>query len=450
MRELSRSSEARRHHRIIIAGGRVIDPATGIDGPYDVSIEDGVVAAVGKNLAAAKGDKDRRGAVVFDAKGRLVFPGLIDLHVHLREPGREDEETIATGCRAAAVGGFTSIVSMANTNPAVDSASVVDYVSDRAKEVGLARVFPVGAVTKGLKGEELAEMGELARAGSVAFSDDGETVMDAELMRRAFEYSRMFARPIISHAEDKRLTAGGHMHEGKVSTRLGLTGMPSSAEETIVARDIILAESAGAALHVAHVSCRRSVELVREAKKRGVKVTAEVTPHHLSFCDEDVVTFNTSFKMNPPLRTAKDRKALRAGVEDGTIDAIATDHAPHSEEEKEVEFAVAPFGTTGLETAFSAVFTLAEEGVLSLARAIAALTCGPASVLGLPHGTLAVGSPADVTVIDPKAYVEVDPRRFQSKSRNSAFAGRRLKGLVTDVMVDGRWVVTGGALAAGS
>ncbi|MBI4574991.1 MAG: dihydroorotase [Planctomycetes bacterium] len=421
--------------RLVVRGGRVIDPAEGLDRVADVLIEDGRVRGVGP--AGTPADQ------VIDARGRWVVPGLIDMHVHLREPGQEEVETIASGCEAAVRGGFTTVVAMPNTDPAVDSEASAEFVILQAARAARARVLPVGAITKGRRGEELSEMAGLVRGGAVAFSDDGSTVRSAEVMRQGLLYARMLGRPVIAHQEDADLNGGGVMHAGRVSVVLGLPGKSSASEEITVARDIKLAEVTGAHLHCAHVSTAGTVDLVRRAKARGLRVTAEVTPHHLSLTDECVRGFDSVYKMCPPLRTAEDVEALREGLRDGTIDAIASDHAPHSPEEKEVEFSLAPDGVIGLETTLGVVLTdLVHEGRLGPARAIEAMTAAPARILGIQRGTLRPGCDADLTVIDPELRWEVDPSRFASKSRNCPFAGRTLTGRAVSTVVGGRVVWT--------
>ncbi len=424
--------------RILIEGGRVIDPANKVDDVLDVLIEDGRIAAVGpKHSARDAAPPDR----VLEARGKVVCPGFVDLHVHLREPGREDKETIATGTRAAARGGFTSVCCMPNTHPVNDNQSVTEFILDRAKREGSVNVFPVGAITKGQQGEELAEIGELVRAGCVAISDDGRPVMNAEIMRRALEYASMFGVPVIQHAEDLHLTGKGVMHEGLVSTELGMRGIPAASEAIIVARDILLAELTGSHYHVAHITTAEALRLVRDAKGKGLRVTCEVCPHHFALTDEAVRTFSTNAKMSPPLRSARHLEALKVGLRDGTIDAIATDHAPHTIQEKEQEFDYAPNGIIGLETAFGLTMTMLVEGeVLTLSQAIARLTCEPARIFNLPKGTLSVGADADVTILDPAREWVVDVRRFASKSRNSPFHGWKLRGEVLATIVGGKVV----------
>lgn len=424
--------------RILIEGGRVIDPANNVDGVLDVLIEDGRITALGPGGAGRGTPPPDR---VLDAHGKVVCPGFVDLHVHLREPGREDMETIATGTRAAARGGFTSVCAMPNTNPINDNQSVTEFVLDRAKREGAVNVYPVGAITKGQKGEELAEIGELVGAGCVAVSDDGKPVMNAEIMRRALEYAGMFGIPVIQHAEDLNMTGKGSMHEGLVSTELGIRGIPAASEAIIVARDILLAELTGSHYHVAHVSTEESIRLIREAKAKGLHVTCEVTPHHFAITDEAVKSFSTNTKMSPPLRSTRHVGAVKAALKDGTIDAIATDHAPHTIQEKEVEFDFAPNGIIGLETAFALGMTvLVEGGVLTLNQLIARLTSEPARIFNLPKGMLSVGADADVTIVDPTREWVVDARTFASKSRNTPFDGWKLRGEVLATIAGGKVV----------
>ena len=424
--------------RILIEGGRLIDPANNVDDVLDVLIEGGRIAALGPGGAARGTPSPDR---VLDAHGKVVCPGFVDLHVHLREPGREDMETIATGTRAAARGGFTSVCAMPNTNPVNDNQSVTEFVLDRAKREGAVNVYPVGAITKGQKGEELAEIGELVGAGCVAVSDDGKPVMNAEIMRRALEYAGMFGIPVIQHAEDLNMTGKGSMHEGLVSTELGIRGIPAASEAIIVARDILLAELTGSHYHVAHVSTEESIRLIREAKAKGLHVTCEVTPHHFAITDEAVKSFSTNTKMSPPLRSTRHVEAVKAALRDGTIDAIATDHAPHTIQEKEVEFDSAPNGIIGLETAFALGVTVLVEGeVLTLNQLIARLSSEPARIFNLPKGTLAVGADADVTIVDLTREWVVDARAFASKSRNTPFDGWKLRGEVLATIVGGKVV----------
>ena len=423
--------------RILIAGGRVIDPANQRDAVLNLLIEDGRVAEVASPGVQPAPAADR----VLDARGKVVCPGFVDLHVHLREPGREDIETIATGTRAAARGGFTSVCCMANTTPVNDNQSVTDFILDRARRDGAAHVFPIGAITKGQRGEELAEIGELVGAGCIAISDDGHPVMNAEVMRRALEYSTLFRVPVIQHAEDTHLTGKGVMHEGRVSTELGFKGIPAASESVIVARDLLLAELTGGHYHVAHVSTAEAVQLVREAKRKGLPVTCEAAPHHFALSDEAVKSFDTNTKMSPPLRSARHVEAVKAGLADGTIDAIATDHAPHTIQDKEVEFDYAANGVIGLETAFGlTVSVLVEGGVLTLERAIARLTADPARIFGLAKGTLSVGADADVAIVDPAREWVVDIAQSASKSRNSPFHGWKLRGQVLATIMGGKIV----------
>ncbi|HEX9867997.1 MAG TPA: dihydroorotase [Candidatus Tectomicrobia bacterium] len=418
--------------RTLIRGGHVIDPCTHLDSMVDILIDAGKIAAIGPDAIEMAWPREESALPtpleVIAAHGLLVVPGLIDLHTHLREPGYEYKESIETGSAAAVAGGFTSIACMANTNPVNDDAAVTEYILDKARAVGLVQVFPIGAISVGLEGKHLAEIGELKQAGVVGISDDGKSVMSSQLMRRALEYAGMFGLPVISHCEETDLAAHGVMHEGRVSTELGLRGIPAQAEDIMVARDIALAELTGGRLHIAHVSTAGAVRLVHDAKARGLRVTAEVTPHHLFLTDEAVRGYDPNTKMYPPLRTAADVEALRQALRDGTIDAIATDHAPHDLADKEVEFDQAPVGIIGLETSLPLTLRLVNEGILPLADAIAQLTWGPAQVLGLPKGTLQVGADADVTLIDTQTEYVVDRREFRSKSRNSPFHGWTLKG----------------------
>jgi dihydroorotase len=421
--------------RLLVSGGTVVDPVAGRAAPADVLVDGESIAAVGTPGTLAAAD-----AVLLDARGLLVCPGLVDIHVHLREPGYEYKETIATGLAAALAGGFTSVACMANTNPVNDSAAVTQFIRERARLVGTVRVHPIGALSLGLAGERLAEIGEMHRAGIVAVSDDGEPVMDAGLMRRALEYTRMFELPVVVHEEDRSLAGGGAMNEGAVSLRLGLRGIPAAAEEVMLARDLALTRLTEGRLHVAHVSTAGSVALLREAKAQGLRVTAEATPHHLFLTEEAVEGYGTNAKMAPPLRTAGDVAALRAALADGTIDAIASDHAPHHEDEKAVEFEQAANGVVGLETALALGLRLVAEGVLDLPTLVARMTVGPARVLGLPAGTLAPGAAADVTLVDPERRWRVEARRFRSKGRNTPFDGWEVTGRAVAVIVGGRVV----------
>jgi dihydroorotase len=420
---------------LLIKNGRVVDPASSLDAVQDVLIADGRIERVGRDVPAAPGTP------VLDATGKLVCPGFIDIHVHLREPGYEYKETVASGTRAAAAGGFTAVACMANTQPVNDNRSITDYVRAKAAVDGAVRVYPIGAVTRGLGGEELAELAELAEAGCVGFSDDGCCVMNAALYRRAMEYTLPFGTPVISHAEDHQLSRGAAMNEGVVSTELGIAGVPAAAEDIMVARDIVLAELTGAHVHIAHLSTAGAVRLVREAKARGVRVTAEVTPHHLLLTEEAVRSFDANAKMNPPLRTKRDTDVLLEALVDGTIDCIATDHAPHAGSEKEGEFDRAAFGIIGLETAVGVLLDrLVKPGALPLGTLVSRMSRDPARLLGLPGGSLAPGAAADVTLIDPTAEWTVDPARFQSRSRNTPFGGWPLTGRPWKTIVGGRIV----------
>ena len=417
---------------LAITGGRVIDPESKLDRVVDIFIQDGVIKSMGKPRGRFKAKE------VINAMGMIVVPGLIDMHTHLREPGREDEETIYTGSCAAVAGGFTSICCMPNTHPPIDNQETVKFIYEKARHAK-CKIYPIGCITKNLMGEELAEIYDLVQAKVVAISDDGKPVSNPQVMRNAMEYSRMFDLPVISHCEDLSLSANGVMHEGYVSTSLGMCGIPSIAEEIMIARDLKLAEFTQARIHIAHVSTEGSVELIRQAKKRNVKVTCEATPHHFTLTHEIIKTFDTNAKVNPPLRTKKDVAAIKRGLADGTIDCIATDHAPHSIEEKEVEFDFAPCGMVGLETALGLVITeLIEKKVLSWTQAIAKMTINPARILNLNGGRVKKNSPADITIIDPKAAWIVDPTKFQSKSKNSPFGKRKLKGKVYYTIMDGK------------
>jgi len=416
---------------ILIRGGRVIDPASGRDEVTDVLIEGARIARVGR--ATRMADE------VIEADGLIVTPGLIDMHVHLREPGDREEETIASGSAAAIAGGFTTVACMPNTEPAVDNEASTEFVFLQAERAGLANIYPIGAITKSREGKELAELGQVSRAGAVAFSDDGSCVADAGLMLQALDYAKMFDKPIIDHCEDVDLSLDGVMNEGYYSVDLGLPGIPAASEEVMVARDLILAETADSHLHVAHVSTKGSVDLIRQAKARGVKVTAEVTAHHLALTDECVATFDPRYKMNPPLRSAEDVQVLREALADGTIDCIVSDHAPHASEKKEVEFSQAPFGVTGMESLLPVVIkTLIEPGLLTWPQAIAAMTVNPARILRLAKGALSPGADADVTIIDPDVSWTIDANRFRSKSRNCPFDGWDVKGRPTITIVAGQ------------
>lgn len=431
--------------RILLKNGRVLDPANSIDGLFDVVIMNGRIASLqeagksfdGEGGAPAKEAKDWE---VIDCKGLLILPGLVDIHTHLREPGEEYKETIKTGTEAAAAGGVTTILCMANTTPVNDNASVTRLITDKAKADGIVNVRPIGAVTMGLKGCDLTEFAELKEAGCVALSDDGIPIASAALMRRALEYARLTGMPVISHAEDTAIVDNGVMNEGVTSTKLGLRGIPNAAEDIMVARDVALAELTGGRLHIAHVSTEGAVDIIRSAKARGVKVTAEVAPHHLLLTDAAVCGYNTDAKMNPPLRTQADIDALIAGLTDGTIDAIATDHAPHSSIEKDVEFDSAANGVVGLETSLALMLGLVNDKALSLETVVGAMTINPSKLMGLNTGTLGIGREADITLIDLKGQWTVAPEDFHSKGRNTPFKGMELKGRVVRTLVSGKTV----------
>jgi dihydroorotase len=429
---------------VLFRGARLIDPAAGVDAISDVRISEGQVVDVGEKLSAD-------GSEVIDVEGAIIAPGLVDLHVHLREPGREDEETIATGAAAAATGGFTAICAMPNTDPVCDNGAVAEKVAGRARTVDLVEVAPAGAITKGLRGERLSAIGEMAKSAARVrlFTDDGRGVQDPRLLRRAMEYIKAFDCVCAEHCEDEHLSQGGQMHEGEYSSVLGLKGIPSEAEEIPLARDLALARMTGVRFHALHVSTARAVDLIRRAKSEGIRVTAEVTPHHLALNDADLVGYDTNFKMNPPLRSASDVEALREGLADGTIDAVATDHAPHSAEEKEAEFELAPPGIIGLETALAVVITeLIEPGRLTWPQAIERMSVTPAQIGGFRRhgGPVTAGAPANVVVIDPAAEWVVNPDRFASFSRNSPWSGDKLKGRVLYTVFEGRLIVRDGNL----
>jgi dihydroorotase len=416
---------------ILIQNGRVIDPSQGLDHVGNLLIRDGKIAG----YDVSPNGQDR----IIDAAGKIISPGLIDMHVHLREPGREEDETIATGTAAALAGGFTSIACMPNTDPPIDSQASVEFIQHQAARADNCNLYVIACVSKNREGKELAELGQLVKAGAVGFTDDGAPVYDPELMRRAFEYSLMFDKPILNHEEVLELTRGGVMHEGLTSLILGLPGMPAAAEDVMVGRDISLSAATGGRIHVMHISSGGSVELVRRAKARGVRVTTEICPHHFVLTDECLRSFDSNFKMSPPLRSRKDVETCIAGLADGTIDVICTDHAPHAREKKMRELDQAPFGIVGLETCLGLVVTkLIEPGILDWPTAIAKMTINPARILGIPKGTLAVGADADVTIIDPDARWTVDPAKFRSKSTNSPFAGWQLRGRAETVIVSGR------------
>jgi dihydroorotase len=422
---------------LLIKGGRVVDPSQNLDLVGDIVVDDGQIASIG-------GSASNSGDEVIDAAGLVVTPGFVDLHVHLREPGHEYKETIASGTAAAVAGGFTSICAMPNTHPVNDNSSATRYIIDKALQSGLARVYPIGAMTRGSAGEELAEMAEMKSAGAIAVSDDGRPVMNSQVMRHAMEYAADHGLVVVDHCQDLQLSAGGVMHEGRYSTLLGLKGMSAAAEETHIARDIMLCRQTGARVHIAHISTAGAVNLVREAKREGLPVTCEVTPHHLALTDAAVVGFDTNTKMSPPLRAEEDRAALIEAALDGSIDAIATDHAPHHMDEKMLEYDHAPFGVIGLETALGVVLgALYHNGKANLDHVLRLMSAGPARTFGLPGGTLAPGAPADITIFDPEAEWSVDPARFKSKSRNTPFAGWTLRGRVVATLVGGRKVFQG-------
>jgi len=426
--------------KLLLRGGTVVDPKAGRSGPADVLIENGLIADV---LTPGDGPKD---ADVVDVTGMTVIPGVIDIHTHLREPGYEYKETVQSGTRAAAAGGITSVACMANTDPVNDNGQITEYILEKAETAGVVRVYPVGAVSRGLKGEALAEIGELAAAGVVAFSDDGHVIGNSDLMRRGMEYAATFDLPVICHSEDMSLVGDGVMNEGFASTELGFPANPPHAEEIMIFRDVTLARLAGARLHVAHVSTAGGVEVIRRAKERGVTVTAETCPHYFTLTDDAVRTFDTNTKVNPPLRSEEDRRAVIEGLKDGTIDVIASDHAPHNIVEKAVEFSYAASGISGLETLLGlSLFLITEEG-MNIADVIEKLTIAPARVLGLPGGTLAPGAPADITVVNTRETWTVDPEAFFSKGKNSPFAGRMITGRVNMTVVSGRIVYREGAI----
>jgi dihydroorotase len=426
--------------KVLFRGARLVDPASGHDGVTDVLVEDSLVAEVGAGLEKNRAD-------VLDCDGLVLAPGFVDLHAHLREPGREDKEIVETGARAAAVGGYTAVCAMPNTDPVADHLAVVLEVMALAEKAGLCDVFPAAAITKGLEGESLVEMGELAEAGVRLFTDDHRCVQSARVMRMALDYARAFDVVVSDHAQDEALSEGWQMHEGQYSALLGLTGAPSEAEEVIVARDLLLARLTGGRLHLTHLSAAGCVDAVRRAREQGTRVSADVTPHHLALADEDLVSYDTNMKVNPPLRSAEDRDALRKGLVDGALDAVATDHAPHAVEEKEQEFDRAPPGTIGLETALGVILgELVEPGLLPLSRAVEALSRAPASILGLDEqgGPVTPGRPANVVVFDPDEEWVVGERSFASRGRNSAFLGRTLRGRVMHTMLRGEFTVREG------
>ena len=428
--------------KTLIKGGRVIDPANKIDKIADVLVEDGRIAAVGENLPS-------EGAEVFEAEGKIVSPGLIDMHVHLREPGQEAKEDFGSGSRAAAAGGYTRVATMPNTRPVIDNSALVKAMQKRAEEDAVVHVEIIGAVTKGQQGEEMAEMGDMVQAGAIAFSDDGHFTRSAKVLLNCYDYLRTFDKVIINHEEETSLVEEGVMNESHRSAMLGMKGRPTVAEDIAVARDVMLAEYADARVHVAHISSGRAVDIVRQAKARGVKVTAEVTPQHLTMTDDLVELFDSSTKINPPLREQKDVDAVLAGLLDGTIDCIVTDHSPHAQEEKDREYMYAPSGFPGLETAVGVLLTdLVHTGKLDIAMMIEKMTAAPARIFGINAGSLAEGMPADITVIDPELEWTVDDKKFYTKGSQSPFVGRRLKGKAVMTFVDGRLVMKDGEILA--
>ncbi|MCE2542155.1 MAG: dihydroorotase [Acidobacteria bacterium] len=440
----TRSTPAAGQPPVLLKGGRVVDPARGVDGECDLLLRDGVVAETGRDLPV---DGAR---VIQIPDGLVVCPGLIDMHVHLREPGQEYKETIASGTAAAVAGGFTGVACMPNTVPVNDHAGITSMILRKAAEAGLAHVYPIGAVTAGSRGEQMTEIGALRDAGCVAISDDGHPVAEALMMRRALEYASMFGIPVINHCEDPSLKGDGAAHEGHTAAVLGLRGIPGAAEEVMVARDVALSELTGGAVHIAHMSVAGSLRAVRSGKERGVAVTCEVTPHHFTLTDEQL-TYDTNWKMNPPLRGSADRDAMLEGLADGSIDAIATDHAPHHADDKAVEFAEAPFGIIGLETAIPLVLDrLLHSGRISIGRIVELLATNPARILGLPGGSLAPGAPADVTVLAPDAATRVRKDTFRSQARNMPFEGWQLRGAVAAVLIGGRTVYVNGDVGAAS
>ena len=424
---------------VLIKNGHLVDPKNKINGNFDILIEGDKVKEIALSIKATADE-------IIDAKGCIVAPGFIDLHVHLREPGFEWKETVRSGCTAAVLGGYTTICSMPNTNPVNDSRETTEYILSRAKEAGLARVLPIGSVSIGLKGKEMSPLSELREAGCCAFSDDGEPVWDSGLMVKALQWSNMVGAVISCHEEDKNLSAGGVMNESALAANMGLKGFPGVAEDVMVARDIELSLYTKAPAHICHVSTARSLELIRRAKKDGIKITCEVTPHHLTLTEDAVKDYNTHAKMSPPLRTKKDIDALIIGLQDGTIDAIASDHAPHEPDRKEIEFAKAAFGILGLQTSLPLILEFVEKGVITLDRAIEVCTAGPARCFNLPYGHLGIGATADIVVIDPKAEWEFTKDLNKSKSRNSPFFGRKLTGKARDVLVAGKVVVQNGEI----
>ena len=426
--------------RLLVKGGRVIDPDNDLDQIMDLLIEDGIISQIGIDI-------DQTGAEVIDARNMLVCPGFIDMHVHLREPGFEYKEDIVTGTRAAAVGGFTAVCCMPNTQPVVDSAPVVRFIREKAEKAGLVRVYPIGTISKGQAGQELSEVADLLAAGCVAISDDGKPVVKANVMRNALEYTKMFGIPVLSHCEDMELSQDGQMHEGYFSTIYGLKGIPAAAEELMVARDIRLAELTGGHIHICHLSTKDYLELVRHARERGVNVSCEVTQRHQTLSDEILGDYDSDAKVNPPLRSAEHIQALIEALQDGTIDCIATDHAPHHREAKDCEFQLAAMGISGLETAVAVIMDrLVQEGQLDVYDMVRLFSCGPADILGLDGGTLNIGARADLTIIDPAAVRKVEPEKFQSKGKNTPFKGQILTGWPYITIVNGKIVAREGSI----
>jgi dihydroorotase len=424
---------------LLLRNSRIIDPGLQIDTKSDILIENGIIKQTGENIETPTG------AEVYDLEGAVVAPGFIDMHVHLREPGYEHKETITTGLKAAAAGGFVAVACMPNTNPAIDDSSIVRYIKERSAIAlqGLVDVYPIAAITKNREGKQITEMAELSETGAVGFSDDGSPVESAQIMRIAFEYSKMFDKPIIQHAEEVSMTHGGVMHEGFVSTTLGLPGIPSIAEAIMIHRDILLVEFTGGKYHVAHLSTKLGLDLIRDAKRKNLPVTCEVTPHHFTLTDEEVRTFDTNTKMHPPLRTKEDVEAMKSGLQDGTIDVIATDHAPHSYDEKQVEYLYAPFGIVGLETAIGlSVTELVKTGTLTLSQLIEKFTYNPRKILNLPQISIKQGEPACLTIFDPDRQWTVDTDFFKSKSKNSPFGGRKLYGKPLGIVNKGLWQIS--------
>lgn len=432
--------------KLLLKCARVIDPAQKIDSLTDILIQDGKIAGLGKDIIKTDKTKSSTDIKIIDLTDMIVTPGLIDMHTHLREPGFEYKETIASGCAAAVAGGFTSIACMPNTDPVNDNRSITEFIRRKAAEANMVNVYPIGAISTSSKGSKLTEFWDLKDAGVIGLSDDGRPVMDAALMRRALEYAHSLGLPVIQHCEDTNLSSGGCMNEGYYSTILGLHGIPSIAEEAIIARDILIAEYTHTSVHIAHVSTAGSVRLIREAKKRNLKITAETAPHYFTLTDESLQGYDTNFKVNPPLRSAQDVAAIKEGLMDGTIDAIACDHAPHARTDKEVEFEYAQNGISGLETSLALSLNLIHDGTLSWDELVAKMTCNPAHILNLPKGTLVPGADADITVIDPQLKWTVDVKDFQSRGKNSPFNGRKMLGKAVMTIVGGEIKYAGASL----